>query len=249
MSRRFTMRWLLVLLWGGTNVTPAPAVLVDCSIANATCLEGTVQRIGTVSALATGEDMAGMLVTAFFGSLVEAVQFTSDGLTTGAGRAVGTLVPGWELRVLGDTDGFFPAPWTLTNATGYTLDRLVMEAGPNAVFDITGPASLALFPGSSETPGSGEGLALFTTLPLALNIAYIDQVALGASPAAGDLYRQLDVLFNGGLPDGSHMAYSADTDLVTFISVNPVPEPGTLVLLGTGLAGLLSLCLERKYSK
>ncbi|GIX47672.1 MAG: hypothetical protein KatS3mg131_1883 [Candidatus Tectimicrobiota bacterium] len=185
--------------------------------------------------IATGAEMAGMHVTAVFGDgSAETIVWTATG--SEAGAALGT---NWSLSQNGDTGSlaFFPAlsgPWILTNNTGQSITRLLIDTGPdNAAFDTTTAAA--------GTPGSGLGQS-FAVIPFlsstGLDIAatYRDAVALFGSDPVGDLFRVLELTFTnaGGFATGMTLAFLADTDQVAG-PLQPIPEPTSLLLLGTGL--------------
>ncbi|HEY6509593.1 MAG TPA: PEP-CTERM sorting domain-containing protein [Vicinamibacterales bacterium] len=92
----------------------------------------------------------------------------------------------------------------------------------------------------------GECRLLIFCTPGQITATYFNQVILGANDAAGDLFAGFKVDFNsfGGLGWGNNWRFSLDTDIATTRLVVPdtkvedVPEPVSLLLLGTGLFGL-----------
>lgn len=74
-----------------------------------------------------------------------------------------------------------------------------------------------------------------------LDISYVDPTmaaALGFNPpAAGGSLAQVEISF-GSSPSGTGVAFSG-TQMGGALSVSEVPEPGSLLLLGSGLAGFV----------
>ncbi|MFV1968338.1 MAG: hypothetical protein ACC628_23175 [Pirellulaceae bacterium] len=186
----------------------------------------------------TGDLMAGMDVTAFFAdSSSETVTWASLGAP--AGKATGT---GWFLSELGNT---FSADWTLSNSTGQSLTRLLIDAGPgDTVFD-------TFFGGNFGTPGSGRGKDFTVTSGLGsldIDATYRDEVALTGFSPVGDLYRYLDIEFTsvGAFASGSSLKYITDTDNILFAGdIAPVPEPLSFCIWGL-LAGL-GIAIGRRH--
>jgi hypothetical protein len=187
----------------------------------------------------TGDLMAGMLVTATFeNDNSEQVTWEPDTSITGAGIASGT---GWSLAESGDT---FLENWTLQNTSASPISEIRIDPFPGyTVFDTT-------FPDQNNNPQFGTTNSEYgwtfdvvNSSPANFDISatYRDAVALDGTAPVGDLYRYLDIVFNNGiyLGEDDYIQFGADTDNVSFGNFIPTPLPGTFLLLGSGLLGLV----------
>jgi hypothetical protein len=172
-----------------------------------------------------GAQMDGMRVTATFGDASSEVSIWADtGATSGA--AAGT---GWSLSEVGDT---FGGDWTLSNTSGKSLVRLVIEAIPgNTVFDIFD------VPPGPDTPLSARGLP-FTVLSGTAPTSSAYSVPIDIS--LGDLFGTLTLDWAAGFASGAaNLVFEADTDSgTTDDPVRPVPEPASALLVGAALFAL-----------
>jgi hypothetical protein len=214
----------------GLSVPKAEAVIVYATGPNDIAIPG-LTGFATTGAL-----MDGLEVTATFANgFTETVTWAAGG-GPDAGGVTGT---GWSLSVDGDT---FTAPWVFDFAPGVQLQlaSLFLD-GLNAltVFDRTEP--------SFGTDGSAQGRdwdCVAGNCNDAL-VTYDYEVSIGAAAAVGDLWQTVLVDFGDMGPRGG-FSFVQDTDNDIRRGGPIVPEPGTLALLGAGLAGVRFLSRRRQ---
>jgi hypothetical protein len=183
----------------------------------------------------TGNMMGGMAVTAFFlGGSSETKPWVNGGGVSG-----GVTGTGWSLSESGTT---FTNNWTLDTGAN-TITKLTFDGFPgNTVFDRT-------FGGADGTPGSSSGADFNRTSinqDLEVDATYLNLVFVGANAPVGDLFRNLELVFNDGDGFSGAMTYIADTDNVELPPT--IPEPATMLLLGSGLIGLAGFA-RRRFKK
>jgi hypothetical protein len=202
-----------------------------------------VDRIGTWDT--TGNDMVGMKVT-----VVDSSGASSSATWAADSGAVGA---GWSLTLndyntttwhSASTQGAF---WTFEVFDDFEADSLKIEALEGlTVFDRLGVPEY--------TPGSAFGWELDYTGNTDFIATYSDLLYLPGAQPLYDLYGTLTIDFKKydnnrqvytnayfTNADKNSLTFSADTD-----NINPVPEPTTLLLFGTGLIGLMGLQKKRR---
>lgn len=220
--------------------TASSALVIEYESGNEWVTTG-ISTVGTY-----GDDMAGMVVTAHFeNNTSESLIWTSQGNDSG-----GVIGSGWSLSVSGSTywESITFGPWVLASSTADAITRLVIDAGTsNTVLDAK--ASYASDPiNFPSTPGSQSG-SPFAYSPVSEDVfdivaTYSDIVSLTGQDPVGDLYRSLSVSFGTNFSSGSSLSFSTDTDTLSG-NISPVPEPGTLLLFGSGLLGIARLRAQR----
>jgi len=182
--------------------------------------------------------MEGMRVTAIL-SDGSRILTLSRNWSDSAGPDTGGVnfsTPEFALSVTGDT--FEANNWRLdtTSIGGWHLLTLNFDGSTGqTVFDRT-------FGGSIGTPNSASGRDFggFLTFGGTINALYTNIVAIGTNAPVGDIFASAvltfgDGTFANGVSGGRQYRFGLDTDTA---ASTLAPEPGTMLLLGTGLLAL-----------
>jgi hypothetical protein len=214
---------------------------------------GTIYQTTDVDSDTSGNDMDGMRVTATVTRNGTTTQFTGIW-----GDVPGSPGNDGGVAFFGDNDFYLyiegsagdTNAWDLNfdySGGQYRLNSLLFEGSPgNVVFDRT-------FGGANGTSGSNGGLDFAGFGSYSGNVTghYYNAVGLNGAAPVGDLFANFLLSWSGdGLGENFYrFTLDADNARTTATQQVPsVPEPTSMVLLGTGLVGLVSRMRRKRQA-
>lgn len=239
MVKKLTVLAALVVLIAAT-----PAAAANISYVNGGMNYNTAALTGYQT---FGDNMLGMVVTATIRgpqgelSALSAVWGVVD---AGYGVEFGDNLFVWLNPGVDTFGGDWHVTYRSPATAAFTVASLAFNGGPGkTVFDRTNP--------SFGTDGSYQGRDMtgFSGYGGDILVQYLNPVGVAGLAPVGDIYR--NVLFNfqtnGGLGTGDYtFQMDADNATTDIIPDNPVPEPTTMVLFGSGLLGLVRAARKRR---
>lgn len=202
---------------------------------------GTTVYTTAITDFATlGKDMAGMQVAISGGAPASWADMLDGNF--------GVLFADGTKLYVGANEDTFAGDWTLfIPSTSRGITSLFIDGVPGqTTFDRT----WSPYPGTPDS-ANGWDMSGFGNVPV--NLDYQNPLALGAGLPVGDEWVRMYLTFpdvtGGGLGllgPGTYTFRQDSDNATTQIVDNPVPEPTSMLLLGTGLVGLAARARRKR---